>query len=298
MYKISVIVPFYKGNKYLKRLKQSLEEACSRYNGYVEIILVNDSPNEEIEEALIQSNKYDLVIISQDRNRGIHQARVTGLSHARGKYILFLDQDDRIKSQFFAEMISQIEQDPSVAFVFSNGTFEDKSGRSKLILNSYGKVYGAENYKTYLKVGNLLASPGQCLIRKSSIPKEWKEHIMKTNCADDYLLWILILKKYRAKYVNKILYEHISTGENASGNILNGYKSDLEVCRILKDVNLLSKTELKRFRKRCILNFKKENGDRYSYFEWLLFRQVESAERMRMKAAGIIYFVMGKKLCE
>ena len=213
MCNISVIIPFYKGNKYLTGLKQSLENACISYEGKVEVIVVNDSPNEKIEKTLIQSEKYDLVIVEHDVNYGIHKARVTGIGKAKGEYILLLDQDDKIKNEFFKEMCVPLNNNKSIAFAYANGLFEDSNGKSKLILNSYGKVYGAENYHTYLKVGNLLASPGQCLIRKSAIPKEWTEHIMRSNCADDFLLWILILRNQKAEYVNKLLYEHITTGK-------------------------------------------------------------------------------------
>lgn len=297
MYNISVIVPFYKGNKYLTGLKQSLENACINYEGKVEVIMVNDSPEEKIEKKLIQSEKYSLVIVKHDINYGIHKARVTGIGKAKGEYILLLDQDDKIKSEFFEEMSAALDNNKSIAFVYANGKFEDANGKSKLILNSYGKVYGAENYHTYLKVGNLLASPGQCLIRKSAIPKEWTEHIMQSNCADDFLLWILILKNQKAKYVNKLLYEHITTGENTSGNKLVGYTSDLEVCGILYDLNLLSKEELNNFRKRCVSNYNKAKGSDYRYYEWFLSRLTENIERMKMKIIGILCKMTGKKIC-
>ncbi len=297
MYNISVIVPFYKGNKYLTGLKQSLEDACISYEGKVEVIMVNDSPKEKIEKKLIQSEKYSLVIVEHDVNYGIHKARVTGIGKAKGEYVLLLDQDDKIKREFFKEMSAALDNNKSVAFAYANGVFEDSNGKSKLILNSYGKVYGAENYRTYLKVGNLLASPGQCLIRKSAIPKEWTEHIMQSNCADDFLLWILILRNQKAEYVNKLLYEHITTGENTSGNKLIGYASDLEVCGILDDLNLLPKEELNKLKKRCVSNYNKAKGYDYRYQEWLFSRQTENFERMRMKIIGVLCKMLGKKIC-
>ena len=76
-------------------------------------------------------------------------------------------------------MCVPLNNNKSIAFAYANGLFEDSNGKSKLILNSYGKVYGAENYHTYLKVGNLLASPGQCLIRKSAIPSDTYSVLVK-----------------------------------------------------------------------------------------------------------------------
>ena len=99
------------------------------------------------------------------------------------------------------------------------------------------------------------------------------------------------------EYVNKLLYEHITTGENTSGNKLVGYASDLEVCGILQNLDLLPKEELSRFKKRCVSNYNKAKGCGYRYQEWLLSRQIENFERMKMKIIGILCKMLGKKIC-
>ena len=121
MSKISVIVPYYKGNKYLDTLKMSLDAACSNYPDEVEVVLVNDSPNDQVIYKNIKSDKYDLVLVNHSQNQGIHQARVTGLDKSSGEYILFLDQDDKINEKFFSEMAPVLDEDYSVAFTFANG---------------------------------------------------------------------------------------------------------------------------------------------------------------------------------
>lgn len=297
MSKISVIVPFYKGNKYLETLKMSLDAACSFCPNRVEVILVNDSPDEQVFCNNIISDRYDLLVFNHPRNQGIHQARVTGLNKSTGDYILFLDQDDTIKEQFFSEMVPPLDKDRSIAFAYANGIFEDENGNSKLILNSFGKVYGARNYKTLLKAGNLLASPGQCLIRKSCIPVQWKENIMATNCADDYFLWLLMTKEYNARYVNSTLYEHITTGENTSGNKVTGYKSDLELYQILDKLDIFSKNELKRFGKRCLANYNKVTKKEYSRIDWYYSCLVERFARLKMKVIGIALSLTKGRLC-
>lgn len=296
MIAISVIIPFYKGNKYLEELCQHLEKACIKFKEQIEVIIVNDSPDIDVNIELIKSDYYKLSIINHKINRGIHQARVTGTKAAIGKYILFLDQDDELDESFFQSMFYELENDTSIDFAFSNGIFEDENGVCKLILNSYGKVMAAMNYKSYLKVGNLLASPGQCLIRKKSIPKEWIQNIMKINCADDLLLWIMILKNGKNVYVNKLLYHHISTGENASSDKVNGYLSNLEMCEILEKTNLFSKQEVRKFKRKYANSYKKELNDCYNRFEWIGDTLSEKVERTKMKFAGIIFAMLGKKV--
>lgn len=297
MSKISVIVPYYKGNKYLDTLKMSLDAACSNYPDEVEVVLVNDSPNDQVIYKNIKSDKYDLVLVNHSQNQGIHQARVTGLDKSSGEYILFLDQDDKINEKFFSEMAPVLDEDYSVAFTFANGVFEDENGNSKLILNSFGKVYGVKNYKTLLNVGNLLASPGQCLIRKSCIPVQWTENIMKTNCADDYFLWLLMAKGHNARYVNRVLYEHITTGENTSGNRITGYKSDLELYQILDKLNIFSDSEMNRFGKRCSANYNKALKREYNHINWAVSHSVERFERLKMKVVGSALSLTRGRLC-
>lgn len=297
MSKISVIVPFYKGNKYLDTLKMSLDAACSNYSDEIEVVLVNDSPNDQVIYKNIKSDKYNLLLVNHSRNQGIHQARITGLDKSSGDYILFLDQDDKIKENFFSEMAPMLDEDYSVAFAFANGVFEDENGNSKLILNSFGKVSGVKNYQTLLNVGNLLASPGQCLIRKSYIPVQWTENIMKTNCADDYFLWLLMVKDHNARYVNRVLYEHITTGENTSGNRMTGYKSDLELYQILDKINVFSDREMNRFGKRCSANYNKALKREYNHIDWVISRSVERFERFKMKVVGSALSLTKGRLC-
>ena len=94
-----------------------------------------------------------------------------------------------------------------------------------------------------------------------------------------------------------MLYEHSTTGENTSGNKLIGYASDLEVCGILDDLNLLPKEELNKLKKRCVSNYNKAKGYDYRYQEWLFSRQTENFERMRMKIIGVLCKMLGKKIC-
>lgn len=75
------------------------------------------------------------------------------------------------------------------------------------------------------------------------------------------------------------------------------YASDLEVCGILDTLDLLPKEELNKFKKRCVSNYNKAKGCDYRYQEWLLSRQTENFERIKMKIIGVLYMIRGKKIC-
>lgn len=89
---ISIIIPIYNAEKYIKRCISSL--VCQSYHD-IEIILVNDGSTDSslsICESLAV-NDGRIKTISQ-KNGGVSKARNTGLSWANGEFIMFVDSDD------------------------------------------------------------------------------------------------------------------------------------------------------------------------------------------------------------
>ena len=93
MKKVSVIVPVYNTEQYLKKcieslLNQTLEE--------IEIVIVNDGSTDHSKQILEEyANNYkDKVKLFSKENGGQASARNLALKNCEGKYIGFLDSDD------------------------------------------------------------------------------------------------------------------------------------------------------------------------------------------------------------
>lgn len=93
MYKVSVIVPVYNAEKYIKRcvdsvLQQSLDS--------IEIILVNDCGNDNAFSLAneLYAKEENVVFIDGQQNEGPMKAREKGYKVAGGQYLFFLDSDD------------------------------------------------------------------------------------------------------------------------------------------------------------------------------------------------------------
>ena len=98
---ISVIVPLYNCEKYIKDCLQSI--LTNTYKN-LEIIVVNDgSTDKSLEEA--QKVKDDRVTIITQKNGGLSDARNKGLSLAKGEYINFVDADDVVASDFYEYLV-------------------------------------------------------------------------------------------------------------------------------------------------------------------------------------------------
>lgn len=234
---ISVIVPLYKGKKYIPSILEQIKK-CRENNKDIdiEVILVNDYPEENIEVdcSLIQFN---VKIINSEINRGIHGARVLGLDHARGEFVLFLDQDDLIASDYFNSQLKVMKDaDATVCNAIHNK-------KPKYDTNLSLEEAATEQYM--LSIGNGIVSPGQVLLRKSAISDEWKKHILKNNGADDWFLWICMFNENKKITLNsEILYEHIVDGNNASWQSVSMLSSEQEMIKIIKEYQILDKEKL------------------------------------------------------
>lgn len=296
MEKISVIIPFYKGNEHLSKIKKMIEVNSDMLQGYAttEMIIVNDSPWVDVNFDNICSDKYELKIVKHKKNSGIHQARVSGILESKGDYVYMLDQDDEISRDCLLSLLSMFDDNTEV--VFGNGKFE-VSEKSKLVFDNYSKAMAARNGNYYLYLGNLLSSPGQCLIKKSAIPDFWKKNIMKTNCSDDLFLWVQLMKKKKVKFCNRVVYLHKNTGQNVSLDKRNGYLSDEEVLKILKKNNLCKKNSLIVFELRCKRNLSKycSNKMNRTFFNGI-YDLFEIIIKLKIKIFSYVYFLFGKQI--
>lgn len=109
---ISIIVPVYNVEKYLKKCLDSIIE--QDYNDY-ELILINDgSTDSSLKIIKDYANKYDRIVAHDRENKGVLYTRVEGTKMARGKYIMFVDSDDWLEKdalKIFADEIAKGDYD-------------------------------------------------------------------------------------------------------------------------------------------------------------------------------------------
>ncbi|PMG05089.1 hypothetical protein BCV02_05030 [Vibrio breoganii] len=105
----SVVIPVYNAAEYIVEALSSLNnQVVGNYS--VDVILVNDGSTDniiEVVEKFRSDFEMPVELISQD-NQGVSVARNTGLSVANGDYVLFLDADDTLSSDFFFNITREI----------------------------------------------------------------------------------------------------------------------------------------------------------------------------------------------
>ena len=99
---VSIIVPVYNSESYLRRCLNSLSSQALEN---IEILCINDGSFDESQITLREYMARDRRIrIIKQENKGPAGARNTGIENARGKYIGFVDSDDWVDDGFFEEL--------------------------------------------------------------------------------------------------------------------------------------------------------------------------------------------------
>ncbi|MDE6734423.1 MAG: glycosyltransferase [Desulfovibrio sp.] len=100
---ISIIIPVFNAARWLNRC---LASVCGQEFSDVEILCINDASTDASLDILHDHARRDrrIVVADLSRNLGVSTARNIGIAMARGKYLGFVDSDDSIEKNFYAEL--------------------------------------------------------------------------------------------------------------------------------------------------------------------------------------------------
>lgn len=128
-YLVSVIVPIYNVETYIHKCVKSLIQQT--YNN-IEIILVDDGSVDDCSLIIDQLKKFDArIIVIHKLNAGVSSARNDGLKVASGDYIIFVDGDDFVDSEYVEYLVSLILDDEIKIAVDSEWYYNSKTEQVK-----------------------------------------------------------------------------------------------------------------------------------------------------------------------
>lgn len=144
--KLSIIITCYNLGEYLEEAVNSIQEFI-KSDDY-EIILINDGSTDSHTIEIINyiEKVYPDIIVVNQLNTGLGKARNNGIKLAKGKFIIPLDADNKLRPEFIYKTIEILENRSDVAVVYGDASFFGKrtglwKGKvfdlKQMVLNNY-----------------------------------------------------------------------------------------------------------------------------------------------------------------
>lgn len=125
MKKLSIVVPVYNVERYIKECVNSLIE--QKYKN-IEIILVDDGSTDNGGKICDElAKEYSCINVIHQENQGLPGAKNTGLKNAVGEYIAFIDSDDLVHPNMFEALIYELEKTNSDIAICNYEVFNKKA---------------------------------------------------------------------------------------------------------------------------------------------------------------------------
>lgn len=132
---VSIIIPAYNAAASIGRC---LDSVLRQYLKAIEIIVVDDGSQDgtaQIVEDFAQAHPFANIRIRRQANQGVSVARNHGLALACGRYVMFIDADDRLAEGALAGLLARAEQD-ALDVLLCNAWWHDLAGSpSRLMLD-------------------------------------------------------------------------------------------------------------------------------------------------------------------
>lgn len=142
--KYSIIIPVYNSEQYIK---QCIESILDQDLKSWEVIIIDDGSDDKSKDIIFEySEKYSNIKYHYQDNAGLSSARNSGIAHARGDYIVFLDSDDFMAENALVsldEAVVRYKEPDCIVNLFQRITKDEKE---PVIYNYY---YDSEKYEKY-----------------------------------------------------------------------------------------------------------------------------------------------------
>ena len=181
---VSVIMPVYNGEKYIRKAVESVyEQEVS-----LELLVIDDGSTDHTDEVLsAYEGREDFRYIKNQQNMGAAGSRNRGVGLAQGTYIAFLDADDWWEE---GKLTAQLELLEKTGYVLCS-TGRELMKADGTDTGRYIPVKEKILYRDLLKHNSINCS--SVVIRREAALEFPMEH---DDSHEDYITWLKILKKY------------------------------------------------------------------------------------------------------
>lgn len=208
---VSVIIPCYNQGHFLA---EAIGSVLAQDHPETEIIVVNDGSYDNTSEV---ASKFPAVICIDQENQGLSTARNNGFKKSTGKFIIFLDSDDKLSAGAIANGLKVLLASPDATFAYGRLRRIDVKGN---VENIRREPESRENYYHDLLQRNYIPTPGMVVFRRSALEKFGLFNPRRSESAD-YDIYLRMSRCANIVSHQSIAVDRRMHGDNMSANAAN-----------------------------------------------------------------------------
>lgn len=178
---VSVIIPCYNDGQYLD---DAIRSVFNQTETSFEVIVVDDGSTDDETIEILENLAWSRTRVIHQENRGLSAARNTGMSSAKGEYVVPLDADDELEPRFIETLAAALADRPNAAFAACRA----------VLFGDINAVWIPRPYNAYqLLLSNSVV--GCVLLRKSAYEDVSGYDEALRNGNEDWDLWIRLMER-------------------------------------------------------------------------------------------------------
>src|SRR6185436_3280231 len=225
----SVIIPAYNAVHFITDALNSVFEQT--FNDY-EVIVVNDGSPNTVDLELLLRPYMDRVVYLKQHNKGPGAARNLGIRQAKGTYVALLDSDDRWLPNHLAEMMTVLEEDPTLDLIYADAlNFGDQMTPPQPVMET-NPSYGAVNFESLVEEQCCVIS--SCVVARRRALVEVGLFDENLIYGEDFDLWLRLAHcGKRIDYLRNVHSLRRSHDGNLTYDTIRSYQGQVDVLKKL-----------------------------------------------------------------
>lgn len=224
MCQLSIVIPVYQAEKCIA---DAIESVVNVVQEEIEILLINDgSTDGSLQICREYEQKYEFINLFSQENKGVSSARNLGIEKATGKYILFLDSDDKMSKDSLPFILKILKKHHDIAififgfrYIYSDTTVEQ-------LINLESGVYELDEMKACFYDwydSRILHNIGTKIYLKELLDRNEIRFSEDKNYLEDLTFCLDCLRCVNGFYYIKHAYYQYRMGNDQS--LSSGYKN-------------------------------------------------------------------------
>jgi glycosyltransferase involved in cell wall biosynthesis len=218
---VSVVIPCYNQAHYLG---EAIESVLSQSYRNFEIVVVDDGSTDNTSEV---ASHYEGVRLVRQENRGLSEARNTGIRHSDGEYVVLLDADDRLLPRALEAGLECFDAHSECALVAGHSNIIGGDGSFRRVLKYESP--DRDHYVGLLEYCNI-PPPASAMFR-TSVFETVGGFASGVDASADYEMYLRVARHFPLRRYDEAVADYRMHGENITRNSGRMLSSDVTVLR-------------------------------------------------------------------